>query len=149
MMEPPPALRICGSTARESSHSPRTLMLKVSSHCASRDLFRRAGVKNSSVIEQDVDSAERVNRLFKDAFNVTRLGHIGSYGERGATCFPGCLFDSFFAAADQHNLSSLAGQSESTSAANPAAGAGHDGDFVFQARAHTGRSVRLNEPWKR
>jgi len=32
---PPPAFRIAGRTARESSQRPRTLTMKVSSHCSS------------------------------------------------------------------------------------------------------------------
>jgi hypothetical protein len=70
-------------------------------------------------------------RLFEDAFDVTGLRYIGGDGDRCAACFPRYPFDSVLTAANQSDAGSFAGQSEGTCPANPAPGAGHNGDLVF------------------
>jgi len=93
-------------------------------------------VKNSGVVEQDIDSAEGLRRLFKNAFNVSGFRYVGSYGYRGPAGFAGHVLNPVFPAAHHGDVGTFAGQGESTSPANAAAGAGHDGYLVFQARVH-------------
>ena len=110
MIEPPPAFRRCGNTARESCQSPRTLVLKVIPLLL-RDLFNVSRVKYSSVVYQDIDSAERIHRPFDQSFNVSPLRHIRGHGYGPCACFAGYLLDPVLAAAHQNDAGALADQS--------------------------------------
>ena len=93
-------------------------------------------MKYSGVVDQDIDSAEGRQRLFEDAFDLFTLRYIGGYRDRRPARFTGHFLNPVFAPAHQGDPSALTDQSQGTGAANAAAGAGHDGYLVFEARAH-------------
>ena len=79
MIEPPwPYAYV--AAARESRQRPRTLVLKVSSHCSSvsglRFLWEEIGV-----LGQDLEASERLDRLFDHGFNLRTLRPIGNEWE--------------------------------------------------------------------
>src|SRR6266849_4862123 len=76
-----------------------------------RDLFNVSRVKYSSVVYQDIDSAERIHRPFDQSFNVSPLRHIRGHGYGPCACFAGYLLDPVLAAAHQNDAGALADQS--------------------------------------
>src|SRR6266436_4972691 len=68
-----------------------------------RDLFNVSRVKYSSVVYQDIDSAERIHRPFDQSFNVSPLRHIRGHGYGPCACFAGYLLDPVLAAAHQND----------------------------------------------
>ena len=93
-------------------------------------------MKNSGVVDQDIDAAEGIHSPFDHLFNLSLLRHIGSNGYGRGTSLASRILDRFFAAAHQNNAGALADKSQSTRAANTAARAGDDCDLVFQSRVH-------------
>jgi len=103
------------------------------------DLFSRSRVKNSGVIDQDVDFAERSQGALNNVFNFGFFRDIRSQGKHGSARLSGNLFDPMLATADQNNVSAFPDQGQGAGATDSATGTSHNGNLVLEARAHKQR----------
>jgi hypothetical protein len=98
-----------------------------------RDLLGGSNVKDSSIVQQNIEAAEMCHGLLDDAGNFVLGRHIRHQDETRVADLSRRFFQPFFPTTDQNDFGAFAGQSNRASAANAAARAGDDGDFVLEA----------------
>ena len=79
-MLPRPRASMCGSTAWQQKKTPSTLTRNVARQSASGELGDRAEPAEAGVVDQEVDGAERLERLRHHAVGGLAIADVGDDG---------------------------------------------------------------------
>src|SRR5438270_9863711 len=139
MMDPPPAWRMCVSTARDSSHRLRALTLKVGSQSSSVEVSAVPGIQNAGIVEQHIHRAKSCHSFGQHILAVARVTDVSRNHKHAVADLTGDLFQMLLAAPDQRDPCAFLGEGEGAGASHSGTTTGNDGYFVAQAQ----RSVAL------
>ena len=142
MMRPPPALRMCGTQARQHSATPRMLTSITLRHSATSICS-----KGFNLIELKIAALLTRMSMRPKALTVSAASRATSASEETSICKPSVRAPVALAisAAARSNFATSATTTEAPSAREPggkrladaAARAGDDGDFAAQPQVHT------------
>lgn len=132
MIDPLPAARMCGNTARDSSHNANVdIEGLVKIFFAER--FRRSRQQHRGIIHEDVDALELLDCCAYEFLDIAGAAYVGAHGQAFTADFCGGAVKLLDVPPGNHHLGALAHKGKGDGFANAATPAGDDGSFMLQA----------------